>query len=94
VISVSGLPVNILSQTSRGTPLPTAELSAGKHRPEKAEFVALTSDRLCLLFAFPKGNPDIKPKDKAFAFRMNLNGIRIHARFDPKEMVYRGQLAL
>jgi hypothetical protein len=94
VISVTGLPVRILSQTSNGMPLPNAELSAGKHRPERAEFVALTSDKLTLLFAFPKGNPVIKASGKTVLFTMKLSGITIATRFVPQEMVYRGQLAL
>jgi hypothetical protein len=92
VISVTGLPAGILSNSS--TPLPAAVLSARKDPPEQAEFVALTSDKLTLLFAFPKRNPEIKASDKALAFRMDLSGIRIQARFDPKKMIYRGQLAL
>jgi hypothetical protein len=94
VISVTGLPIGILSQTSSGMPLPTAELSAGKHRPQRADFVALTSDNLTLLFAFPIGNPVIKVSDKTASFKMNLNGITITTRFVLHEMVYRGQLAL
>jgi len=94
VISVTGLPVGILSRTSSGTPLPTAELSAGKHRPQKAEFVALTSDKLTLLFAFPNSNPAIKASDRTASFKMNLSGIAITTRFVLQEMVYRGQLAL
>ena len=92
VISVTGMPVGVLSNAS--TPLPTAVLSARKGPPEKAEFVALTSDKRTLLFGFPERNPVIKASDKALTFRMDLSGIRIQARFDPKEMIYRGQLAL
>jgi hypothetical protein len=92
VISVTGLPAGILSNGS--TPLPGAVLSARKGPPQQAEFVALTSDKLTLLFAFPKRTPAIKASDKALSFRMDLSGIRIKARFDPKEMIYRGQLAL
>jgi hypothetical protein len=94
VISVTGLPVSVLSQTSNGAPLPTAELSAGRHRLERSEFVALTSDKLTLLFAFPKGNPLIKASDKTVSFTMKLSGITIKTKFVPKDMVYRGQLAL
>jgi hypothetical protein len=92
VISVTGLPAGILSNGS--TPLPAAVLSARKRPPEQAEFVALISDKLTLLFGFPKRNPVIKASDKALSFSMDLSGIRIKARFDPKEMIYRGQLAL
>jgi hypothetical protein len=89
---VTGLPAGILSNVS--TPLPAAELSARRRPPEQAEFAALTSDKLSFLFGFPKRNPVIKASDKALSFRMDLSGIRIKARFDPKEMIYRGQLAL
>ena len=92
VISVTGLPSGILSNGS--TPLPAAVLSARTGPPERAEFVALTGDKRTLLFAFPKRNPAIKARDKALSFRLDLSGIRIQAKFEPKRMIDRGHLAL
>jgi hypothetical protein len=94
VISVTGLPVSVLSNTSNGTPLPTAVLSMQRRPPEPAEFVALTSAKVALLFAFPKRNPVIAATDKTLSFTMNLSGIKIKTTFDPEKMVYRGLLEL
>jgi len=96
VISVTGLPSSVLTQggDNNRALLPNATLSEGKHQPKPAEFVALTGDKLTLLFAFPVSEPSIGATRKAIVFTMNLNGIRLMAKFEPKEMICRGLLAL
>jgi len=92
VISVTGLPAGVLSID--WTNLAAATLTAPRHSPERAEFVSLTGDKLALLFAFRQLHPPIKENDGMLSFTMNLSGIKIKTAFDPKRMVYRGQLAL
>jgi hypothetical protein len=93
VIGIAGLPANVVSR-GPNTPPPAAVLSVGSHPPQQAEFVALTSDNQTLLFAFPKPTPAIQASDKSVSFAMNLSGIRIKVGFVPREMIYRGELAL
>lgn len=91
VISVTGLPDGVLSI---GWKLASAVLAAPRHSPERAEFVGLTEDKLALLFAFQKLHPPIRKSDGALSFNMTLSGIKIKTTFQPKGMIYRGQLAL
>jgi hypothetical protein len=77
-----------------GSLLPDASLSASNRQPKAAEFVALTGDKLTLLFAFPVFDPPITASDKTLVFTMNLTGITINAKFEPKKMICRGRLNL
>ena len=91
VISVTGLPSGVLSI---GWHLASAALVARGHSPERAEFVGLAGDKLALLFAFQKLHPPIRASDRTLSLVMNLSGIKVKATFQPKGMIYRGQLEL
>jgi hypothetical protein len=45
-------------------------------------------------FAFPRGSAPIGPETEEVIFEMNLEPWMLQARFKPREMLYRGELAL
>jgi hypothetical protein len=92
VIGVKGLPAGVLRPD--GYWLPHASLYEVDGQSKVAEFVALTGDKLTLLLAFPVFDPPITASDKTIVFTMNLTGITMEAKFEPKKMVYRGRLTL
>jgi hypothetical protein len=94
VIGVTGLPASLFSNTSTLTTQAGAQLIVRKRPPHQADFIALTSDKRTLLFAFPKASVSVKSTDKAIGFNMSLKGIVIKTQFDPREMVYHGRPAL
>jgi hypothetical protein len=89
VISVIGLPTPLLNEM----PVATLSSSSNKHRHISAQFVRLM-DKQALFFAFSHRSLPIKTGDIAIGFTMHLSGITVTAQFNPKDMTYRGQLAL
>lgn len=94
VISVTGLPPNILLLSTTPGLLPSATLALPKRSRLPAEFVALTDDKRTLLFAFPASVKPIQIHDKAIAFEMQFNGIILKTPFEPKKMTVHGSLAM
>ena len=92
VISVKGLPASVLRPDVYW--LPHASLYELDGQSRVAELVALTGDKLTLLLAFPVFDPPITASDKTIVFTMNLTGITMEAKFEPKKMVCRGRLNL
>ncbi len=74
--------------------LASATLSAKGKDPEPADQAVQTSDRQSMIFAFPKQSLPLSPDDKDVQFTMKLGNISLKAKFEPKEMTYKGELAL
>ena len=92
VIGVEGLPANVLRPDAYW--MPYASLYELNNQSRAADFVALTADHLILLLAFPVFDPPVTASGKTIVFTMNLTGIRMEAKFEPKKMTYRGRLNL
>jgi hypothetical protein len=69
-------------------------LSASGRRRVRPDKVKETADHSSLVFAFPARETKLRKDDKAFTFELLLNGMALKAKFDPKEMLFRGELAV
>ena len=74
--------------------LQSVSLSAKGHDPQAAVMVLQTADRQSLIFGFPKKDLPIEAKDKDLVFTMKLGMMTIKAKFEPKDMSYKGALSL
>jgi hypothetical protein len=96
-----------LSSASPETPEPAARqkaavdyllaqttLTAHGRPPVAAGFMVQNQERQSLIFAFRRQNPPLQASDREVTFAMNLRTIRVKAKFEMKEMLYRGALAL
>jgi hypothetical protein len=95
VISVTGLPL----QADRWA-VPAAILKSSSYlqakgkEPAQPGVVRYTKDGSRILFGFAKEFFPLSIADKDIQFLVNSGDIEIRARFDPKEMIYHGQLAI
>ncbi len=95
VISVTGLPPE-----SDPNSIPaviyknSAFLQAKGKAPAQAGVVRYTKNGTSILFGFSKELLTLKASDKDVQFSINTGDVEIRARFDPKEMMYHGELAL
>ena len=89
VIGVTGLPATALSEIPSHV---VATLAAKRNREVRADSAQVTSDRQMALFAFPRAKLPIS-KDPV-TFRLRILEMTVQATFDPKEMRYKGKLAL
>jgi hypothetical protein len=72
----------------------SASLQAkGKDRVQ-AGVARYSSDKATILFGFSKELLPLTIADKDVQFTINTGDLSLRAKFDPKEMIYRGQLAL
>jgi hypothetical protein len=85
VISVSGLPATVINRAA-----PVAVLTIDRHRRVRSN-TTLPLDQRSLLFAFSSAVPSAK---RTINFNLLISGTKVTARFNPKEMLYRGRLAL
>jgi hypothetical protein len=95
VISVDGLP---LAQ-SRGDTLNYLRPFASLRGSSKTEVRPLLVRRevrtsLVYVFEFPKNAVEIESDSKEAVFEVNFSGWMVKAKFIPREMFYRGELAL
>jgi hypothetical protein len=95
VISVTGLPAALLpNAVPSQTPSLSADLYEGKHNTESAEFVAMTKDRMTVLFGFPtSGSIGFKHR-KPISFVLLLSGVVLKAKFEPAKMIYQDRLSV
>jgi hypothetical protein len=62
--------------------------------PVAADLLVQSQDKQSLIFAFLKPSLALTQNDKEVDFEMSLRTIKINAKFELKEMVYKGLLAL
>ena len=49
---------------------------------------------MTLIFGFPKGALPLTAADKDVQFTMKLGPLTVKAKFEPKEMMFKGELAV
>jgi hypothetical protein len=76
------------------TILSETTLTVKGHDPRAADAMLRTTDAQTFLFGFPKQNLPLAATDKEVVFTMKLGPLTIKARFEPKEMMFDGQLAV
>ena len=84
VISISGLPSNAKSLTATLQTKNKESVGAG----------GIETTRNATSFAFSRELLPLSPADKEVTFALEADGFSVRARFDLKEMVYRGVLAV
>jgi len=62
--------------------------------PQNASLIRQTNNNETLIFGFPKKDLPLTAADKDVLFTMKLGGLSVKAKFEPKEMMYKGELAL
>lgn len=72
----------------------SASLSAKGHDPVTADLVRQMNGNQTLVFGFPKQALPLAAADKDVQFIMKLGALTIKAKFEPKEMMYKGELAI
>jgi hypothetical protein len=74
--------------------LHSVSLGAKGKDPQSADAVMQTSDKQTLIFGFPKDALPLTAGDKDVEFVMHAGPMTIKAKFEPKEMTYKGALTL
>jgi len=69
-------------------------LSAKGHDPQNADVVLQTADQETLIFGFLKSNLPLTANDKDVEFEMKAGPTTYKAKFQPKEMLYKGALSV
>jgi hypothetical protein len=72
----------------------SATLSAKSREPVQAGIVATSRGGAMVLFGFLKELLPLSIKDKDVVFKLDTNQLALKTKFEPKEMIYRGKLAL
>jgi hypothetical protein len=72
--------------------LNSVSLAAKGKDPQHADLVMQTSDKQTLIFGFPKQVLPLAANDKDVEFVMHVGPMTIKAKFEPKEMMYKGAL--
>src|SRR5262249_9965916 len=71
-----------------------ASLSAKGHDPQSADMVRQIQNGRSLVFGFSKQNLALTPAEKDVEFVLKLGGLAVKAKFQPKEMLYKGELSV
>jgi hypothetical protein len=74
--------------------LNSATLSAKGKDPQHADLVMQTTDRQTVIFGFPKAALPLTASDKDVEFVFHVGPMTIKAKFEPKEMIYKGALSV
>jgi len=74
--------------------LHSVSLSAKGKDPLNADAVMQTSDKQTLIFGFPKEALPLAAGDKDVEFIMKAGPMTIKVKFEPKEMMYKGELTI
>jgi len=74
--------------------LHAVSLSAKGKDPQNADTVMQTSDKQTLIFGFPKAALPLAAGDKDVEFIMKAGPMTIKVKFEPKEMMYKGELTI
>lgn len=69
-------------------------LAAKGKDPLHADTVMQTSDRQTIIFGFPKDAFPLAASDKDVEFTFHVGPMTIKAKFEPKEMLYKGALSV
>jgi hypothetical protein len=69
-------------------------LTAHGRPPVAADFLVQNHETQSVIFAFRKQDPPLAANDRNVTFEMNVRPIRVKAKFELKDMLYRGALAL
>ena len=72
----------------------SATLRAKSKDPVQAGVVATSRGGSMVLFGFLKELLPLSEKDKEVVFALDTNQLALKAKFEPKEMMYQGKLAL
>ena len=101
VIGVTDLPILVEAGPERQSPEQlvdwlknSATLRAKGKDPVQAGVVATSRGGSMVLFGFLKELLPLSEKDKEVTFALDTNQLALKAKFEPKEMMYRGKLAL
>jgi hypothetical protein len=71
-----------------------ATLSAKGRDPQNADLVLQSADQHALIFGFSRQALPLTAMDRAVLFTLKLGQLTVKARFEPKEMLFDGQLAM
>ena len=74
--------------------LAATTLTAKGHERSAAKFVVQSADHASLIFGFERAGIPLSLDDKDVLFALELPAFKVHAKFEPKRMVFHGQLAL
>jgi hypothetical protein len=74
--------------------LHAATLTAKGHDPQNADLVMQTADKETLIFGFLKSSLPLTANDKDVEFAMKAGFAVYKAKFQPKEMLYKGALSV
>jgi len=74
--------------------LQSVSLTAKGHDPAVAGLVLQTADKQTLIFGFVRKDLPLDVKDKDLQFTLKLGPLTVKAKFEPKEMIYKGALSL
>ena len=74
--------------------LHAVSLAAKGKDPQNADVVMQTSDKQTLIFGFAKDALPLAVGDKDVEFTMKAGPMTIKAKFEPKEMTYKGALTI
>jgi hypothetical protein len=76
-------------------PLKTSSsLTAKSQHPVQASTVVRGRDKVTVFFAFSRELLPLTARDREVLFSLDTDQIALKAKFDPKTMIYRGELAL
>jgi len=74
--------------------LQSARLTAKGRDPQAADLVRQAFNNQTLIFGFPRESFPLEASDKDVQFTMKLGALTVKAKFEPKEMTYKGGLAV
>ncbi|MDE3195274.1 MAG: hypothetical protein KGN84_02945, partial [Acidobacteriota bacterium] len=74
--------------------LRAATLVTKNHDPQTAEVVLETADKQTLIFGFAKGSLPLAAADKEVEFDFHAGPMSFKAKFELKEMMYKGELTV
>jgi hypothetical protein len=70
----------------------TLTVKGGKPLP--SDLLVQSQDKASLIFAFAKEGFPVAATDREVSFDMDFGVVKVRAKFDPKEMTYKGELAV
>jgi hypothetical protein len=74
--------------------LAATRLSVKGKDPQGADMIRQSNDQKVLFFGFQKQSLPLQAADKDLQFQLRLPNFAVKVKFDPKEMLYKGELAL
>ena len=74
--------------------LHSVTLSAKGRDPQNADLIRQSSGNQTLIFGFPKQSFPLTASDKDVQFIMKLGSLTVKAKFEPKDMMFKGAVAV